>query len=115
MLRYLDCQFQHRHSTLVSAAPATRSCVSFFFFKGSGPPRDLPSSPTRRSPDPRGGEPLAEPRHGLARVDDPPRLGPDHVDDEEADRVAADIDRAEAHADRRTPRRIAAEIGRAHV
>src|SRR5213083_3065555 len=56
----------------------------------------------------RGGEPLAEPRHGLARVDDLPRLGPDHVDDEEADRVAADIDRAEAHADRRTPRRITA-------
>src|SRR5256885_14962119 len=24
----------------------------FFFFKESGPPRDLPSSPTRRSPDP---------------------------------------------------------------
>src|SRR2546430_17664898 len=23
----------------------------FFFFKGSGAPRDLPSSPTRRSPD----------------------------------------------------------------
>src|SRR2546430_9062656 len=27
------------------------SHLSFFFFKGSGDPRDLPSSPPRRSPD----------------------------------------------------------------
>src|SRR5256885_11990402 len=27
------------------------ACVTFFFFKGSGPHRDLLSSPTRRSPD----------------------------------------------------------------
>src|SRR5256885_9377062 len=27
------------------------TAISFFFFKCSAPPRDLPSSPTRRSPD----------------------------------------------------------------
>src|SRR2546427_11599631 len=27
-------------------------CHTFFFFKGYGAPRDLPSSPTRRSSDP---------------------------------------------------------------
>src|SRR5256885_5852208 len=31
----------------------TMRWCSFFFFKGSAAPRDLPSSPPRRSPDPR--------------------------------------------------------------
>src|SRR2546426_6727424 len=34
-----------------SADDALSHCFLFFFFKGSGAPRDLPSSPTRRSSD----------------------------------------------------------------
>src|SRR2546422_9704890 len=36
---------------LLSSYDAEPCIVSFFFFKGSGAPRNLPSSPTRRSPD----------------------------------------------------------------
>src|SRR2546430_17439561 len=49
----------NRHIILSDISGGGRAgYVWFFFFNGSGPPRDLPSSPTRRSPDlPAGGSP----------------------------------------------------------
>src|SRR5213076_2257740 len=68
----------------------------------------------RRLPERAGSrESLAEPRHGLPLVDHRPARGADHIGDEETDRVGADIDRRDTHAERRTPRRITA--GRVEV
>src|SRR5439155_14405237 len=49
----------------------------------------------------RPGEALAEPGDRLVLVDDPPRRPIEHVGDEEPNRIAADIDRGEAHGGER--------------
>src|SRR5256885_17217467 len=50
----------------------THARITFFFFKGPGPPRDLPSSPTRPFPvlpnGPPADRPDAGPPHPVARV-----------------------------------------------
>src|SRR2546430_12166243 len=61
--------------------PSGHPKYSFFFFKGTGPPRVLPSSPTRRSSDlPRTGRDSARGPGGSVMTEKQPEpLGLDHA------------------------------------
>src|SRR2546430_16991514 len=64
----------HSGFVLFKIAFSPRPGRLFFFFQGSGAPRDLPSSPTRRSPDL-----LVGIRPGLARQHARVGAQPDHL------------------------------------
>src|SRR2546430_14461942 len=93
------------------------TAVLFFFFNGSGPPRDLPSSPPRRSPDLR---PLSDSSSTSAAETSSPRprqlqlREPIGVGNPLDDGDPAVLD-GEAEHERQPSARRDDEIGRAHV
>src|SRR2546430_14666483 len=112
-------------ATLRNIFPCTLSCnyaspkvFAFFFFKESAPPRALPSSPTRRSPDP---PPLrmatvhARGRRHILPVPDRGGSARDRGGDPDRRCALGSCARSGGHAPHAGAGRAPPKIGRAHV